>query len=196
VDLSVVLSHNIPPGVALQLRSSTDNFSGNDVLEATLTKTRAAAAALLAAPIYKRWLRLDHVGLPLEAIWDGEWLPTQATPLLAHPEFPIQERASEPQDRGGPLLASRSFRWTDDELLGATLDFPLYDDAMYEQFRDEVFGRSMHGFHLLLLIPEHTVPTRLYFGRIPEADARDRAFLTARQAQLVLDPLPLTTFVA
>jgi hypothetical protein len=53
---------------------------------------------------------------------------------------------------------------------------------MYEQFRDEVFGHSQHGFHPLLLIPEHRVPTRVYFGRTPEADARDRAFLTTRQA--------------
>jgi hypothetical protein len=80
-DFCSIHGHNIDTGVtAIQLRSSTDNFSASDDLEATMTKATPSFFARLSSPVSRRYWRLKFVGTNGNPISLGEvWLGLSAS---------------------------------------------------------------------------------------------------------------------
>ena len=74
VSICGVHGHNIDSGVtAIQLRKSSDNFSGSDVLVATMTKAFPTFFVTFGSTSFRYW-RLKFVGTNAAPIEVGEWV--------------------------------------------------------------------------------------------------------------------------
>ena len=193
----VVWGHNLDPGLTVEMRSSTDNFSGSNVLEVTGAIQQPSFLLLDSTPSYNRYVRLALTGTNQTTPWYAEVIPcyieTAVTTLGLDHEVTYdwaQVRSEGPYGEQSVFpLASRPRRlckWR----------FNM-DVAKEREVREEIIFRSQGGAYPLVLIPasSDTVSPPL-FGRLDSRWTVTRNFLDLWTTDLTLTegsaPTPLT----
>lgn len=196
VDFASIHGHNLTALVAAQLRSSTDNFSASDVLQATMTKAQPSFFASITTVAHRYW-RLRFSGTNHEPIRIGEAVIGQARVLtrkMSDAGYEIQyvENDSAAESETGEVMVVKR---TDDarRILGMEFDFTSH--AEYEEARDEVFRRSRGRAHPLVIVPDSARPD-VIFGNIDNRWRVRRLLETlySENALLVAEaPFPIVT---
>jgi hypothetical protein len=138
-----------------ELRSSTDNFTGSDVLQSTMAHAKPVISVRLAAPVYHRYWRLrlpSFTGLTIPGL--GELVLGQSTALLRSPNLaPTITWKESGQIRRGALSGAMRARnlsgWPTREV---ELTFRFKDQASFRQHRDELWRGSRGGAIPAILI--------------------------------------------
>lgn len=166
VDFAAIFGHNIDATVPAQLRSSTDNFSASDVLQATMTKAQPSFYTTITTSAHRYW-RLRFFGTNHEAIRIGEAVIGQyrtMTRKMSDAGIDMQyvenDNAAE-SETGELLVVSRA----DHERRIIGLEFDFTSHAEFEEGRDEVFRRSRGRAHPLIVVPDSSRPD-VIFGHI------------------------------
>lgn len=181
IDFLSIHGHNLTAAIAVQLRSSTDDFSAVDTLEATLTKAPRTFWGRLVAPVFRRYWRIKFSGTNTVAIRIGEAVLGQALAVQRNYDYgaelaeledniasetPSGERYSRAQTEFGRRVFAMRFNFR-----GET------DDA-YEEARDDIFRRSRGDLYPLVIVPDTDRPEVLH-GRIDRRWSVTRTLLTA-----------------
>jgi hypothetical protein len=161
---------NLKAITAVELHSSTNNFSGNDTTRATFTIPQnmklTPAMYVTFTQAGDRYWRLKFVGTPPEPLYGGQWILSQKwTPTqfytggpIAGPMDQIDLGFAWPQIRSGV----RSFLIGDSALRACGVHIIWRSQAAYDEGRDEILGRSALGHHPLVIVPESTQDFCLY----------------------------------
>ena len=169
VNLASIHGHNLLPRIGVELRSSTDNFSGSDDLRATFVVTEPSFFAHLDPEIAARFWRIATTGTSDDAIRFGQWVLGRALGLAEAPDqqgFQITEVQPQRESRAvhtGELwrnnitdLENRNFqvafRWKDSELV---------------EFRNEVQRRTQRGLSPMVICSENPASMLAVHGRGP-----------------------------
>jgi len=191
----VVWGHNLDPGMGVAMRTSTDNFGGSNVLEAT-GAVRQPSFMMLGNTSYNRYVRLALTGTNQATPWYAEVMPchleTAVTTLGVDHEITYEEA----QIRSGGLY-------------GESYVYPLaswprrlckwrfnMDSAREREIREEVVLRSRGGAYPLLLVPTSTDATPpVLFGRLDAKWSTTRTFADVWSTDLTMSegfaPTPL-----
>jgi hypothetical protein len=191
-DLMSMHGHNVYPTITAQARSSTDNFSGSDVLKATFTLAAPTCYAYLGVtPCDDRYARLKFVGTPHEAIRLGEIVVARVTALArppsdgaeltySHPDIVSETAAGEQYVRPLAEWPRRVF----------ALKFNRLSATQKAEAENEVFRRSAGRAYPLLVVPDTSLADVL-LARI-DRDWKVRRLLSTYYTDndLVLSELP------
>jgi hypothetical protein len=176
-----IFGHNVDKSVLLRLRGSTDNFGGSNVLVATLSKTQPSLYATFNAANYRYW-RLEAVGANHETIWYGEYVLAQTVTLQRDYNYgsglTFLQDAIRQRVPGGTVrthaLGARPRR-----VFGATFDY--FDEASYEEARDELVLRARGTVDPIIIIPDDSVNDTVIFGRrVSDSWSTTRSLTTHR----------------
>jgi hypothetical protein len=197
VDFVSIHGHNIDPVIAVTLRSSTDNFTVSDTVEATLTTRVGAFYGVLGSKVYRRYWRLRFGGTNTStsgAIYVGEGVLSQSFTLARGPDYPIRLRYRTPQVRvPNPYGAGGAYGMARLPTIGVGLDF-RQDESSAREFFHEVFLRSIAGTPLVV-VPD-TNDSAITYGRIPDAYELQRVLTTWRQLGAIdIEPMPMPMIV-
>ena len=156
VNFVSVHGHNIAPAVTPEFRSSTDNFSGSDDLEATLTLSRPSFYGYLSTPQTRRYYQLDLNGTNVETSWIGELVLGYVETLTRSPETIRQawvqtylRDSVRTRTPGEPYVTNIGGGRR--RVLG--LPFILGAEAELLEIRDEILDRTNHGARPLVIVP-------------------------------------------
>lgn len=171
-NVAWISRHNIPPGITVEWRESSDNFSGSNVLVATLSVVRPEFGKFLASTNLQ-YQRLRFVGTPIaETMWFGEAGFSQVfQPTAMIIPRPVGFDLSEPQLRQDLSNGdARVFALGEEERYGLTLPFKLPTEAAFQEWL-EILKRTRFGKNLMIVIPD-TARAEVVSGRLAEASAR------------------------
>lgn len=178
----IVHGHNLDPGMVAELRSSTDGFSSNNVLEATGSIRQPEFWMMAAATVGSRYVRLALTGTNSAIPWYTEVIPCfleMATfGVGMEHEVGVDEASfstdSEFGDEAEYLLSPQPRRTL-------KLRFPL-DVAAERVIREEIVWRCRGKAYPLIFIPDlQDSPAACYFGK------RDRSWRVVRTLTDVWD---------
>lgn len=193
--LCSIHGHDVPPSItALELRRSTDNFSGSDDLEATLTVKDLAFAEVFGTRRTNRYWRLKFVGTPNEAQHIGEWVLTQHRTLSSYPLWGYSEAFSEAQIRaeGGVFVAAIE----DSPTRAYELVLDHANDSNYEEAVQVLYRASRGGHYPAVVIPVDD-EAAVVFCRIGGSISASRSGVVTRSGQRIsLTEMPLPTRIA
>lgn len=150
-----VHGHNLDALITPQLRGSTDNFSGSDVLVKTLTPVRPAFYQRVAADTFYRYWRLKLVGTNYSGpIWLGEWWLGQGYVLPREPKGGWERRPQRRQVRNvTPAGDRRTYSRNVFSDRALRLSFQFTTPASALEFEGEVVERSEDGEQPLVIVP-------------------------------------------
>lgn len=162
-DFLAVHGHSIRPALTVQFRSSTDNFSASDTLEATVTPARAAFFSRLSAKVARRYARLKLVGTSPEAMYLGEMRLGQSFSLTRPATFPLNRQLRDAQVRVPRLgYGSAAYGLATEDVDTLELQFGMVQ-AEADEWLNEVWRRARGGF-VFDVVPDST-RTEVYLGR-------------------------------
>lgn len=189
-NIFALIGHRyLTPRVSLDLRRSTDNFSGSDTLEANLTSFPQTFYKVLGALRHERYWRLKVVGTPQAAPVFGETLIAQSLTPAGGFEWQFEQVSVEPQVRG----TIRSLLLSDRPLRALKLKFNYASAAAFNEARDIIYGASRAGAFPLLVIPMSGEPDAIY-GRIqPQFGTKRYWDASWRDSEFSVMELPLPT---
>lgn len=155
VGLCSVHGHNLDALITPQLRASTDNFSGSDVLVKTLTPARPAFYQRVAADTFYRYWRLKLVGTNYSGpIWLGEWWLGQGYVLPREPKGGWERRPQRRQVRNlTPAGDRRTYSRNVFSDRALRLNFQFTTPASAVEFEGEVVERTENGEQPLVIVP-------------------------------------------
>ena len=170
--------HNLGP-VTLEWRSSTDDFSSSNVLEATPTIYPTRFYHLLSTLKDKRYVKVLFVGTNDEAIELGEVVLAQTVNLGTRPTmgYEVGEFFDDIHNEGdgGDSFGRAKGKWSR-LTFGLPFKWMAADGTTGEhhwvQARGEVMRRSLGRVHPLLLIPDTTKREVLHCKRDSSFKAR------------------------
>lgn len=179
-------TQNWDPVLAPQVRSSTDNFSGSDVLQSAMTFAKPVVAVRLAAPIYHRYWRLKLLGTPRVAPGLGELVLGQTQLLQKAPRLGPRVAWSEAGQirRGAISGATRARNMGPWPTRTVEMSYRFDTQAQFRQFRDELFRGSRGGAIPTILMATDTTQGLDYpiFGMLSETFAGKRLETTGTTA--------------
>jgi len=182
-----VWGHTLDPALVVEMRSSTDGFSGSNVLEATGAIRQPSFLLLDATPSYNRYLRVAFTGT-------NQVIPRYAEVIPCYLEAAVTTLG---------LDHEVTYDWAqvqNDGAYGEPHVYPLADQprrlakwrfnmdvAREREIREEVIFRCQGRAYPLLLVPTSTdtVPPVL-FGRLDAKWATTRNFLDIWATDLTL----------
>jgi hypothetical protein len=156
VDFCSIHGHNIDTGIsAIQLRSSTDNFSGSDTLEATMTKATPTFYTRLSSPVSRRYWRTSFLGTNGNPISLGEvWLGLSAS-LTKIQRWEYRIEVVRPQIRqstpSGQIFATNR---TGDRQRKATMEFFGSSESHKDEIEEDLLEASGWGNEPLIIVPD------------------------------------------
>jgi hypothetical protein len=196
-DFGAVFGHNFDSALAPELRSSTDNFSGSNVLVATMSPKRPAFYSKLGASVTSQFVRLN---LPsangrgiasLGELFAYQYLAPRRGMSATSGSATVS--TEQPQIEAGDQV----FILSDEER--PTLEVPLLGlvTADYEEIRDEILARSAGSGYPMVIVPDDVDdPDLIVFGRRPSMATLRRADgRQMRDTTLVIRGLPYATVV-
>ncbi len=158
-DFVSVHGHNLAiPGITVQLRESTDAFSGSDDLVASPTVYRPTFHHHESTPCDYRYMRVKFVGTNHEAIRLGEIVVGQALESATYPDNGYTRGFVWPGNR---MTTPGNVRWA--RALGDALQrtyllrFAFRSSANMREFRDEIVARSKGGLLPMVVVPDSTL---------------------------------------
>lgn len=187
----VVFGHNLDPGLTVEMRSSTDNFSGSNVLEVTGAIAQPGFYMLDTGGILNRYGRVLFTGTNQATGWIAECFPCWLETAVNAPEVGMELRYEEPQIRNsGPWgetyvypLAARPRRI-------AQMAFDQLATTGALQTRQEMVLRGRGGAYPMVVVPVDTEPDVL-FGRLSDKWSETRFISTRYRNDLVLAEDPI-----
>ena len=188
--------HNLPGIVAVQWRSSSDNFGASDVLDATMTKRQPSFYHFLSSAITLRYIRARFLGgfATVDPIAIGELVLGYATTPAAYASYAIRLREREAQVAGDKTVVSMRRRAAQ-----RVVEWPivLSTSAEWQEYVEEIRGRCRGQLHPLVVAPDDVSDTDLVvYGRLaPEWEA-SRALLSRRESSMIVIEHPFATRVA
>lgn len=163
-----VFGHNLDPGLTVELRSSTDDFSASDVLEVTGSILQPGFAMYDSGGISNRYGRLAITGTNAAAVWYGELFPCWLEEAVDAPEIGLQIGYQWHQVRNtGVLGNSRVYNLVPFPPRVLQMAFDQHADAGAIETRQEMFLRSMGGAHPMVVVPVSTEGVALH-ARVTE----------------------------
>jgi hypothetical protein len=154
LNIVSVHGHNIAPLNTVELHSSTDAFSSNDVTEATLTPLQGRFYSYLSSPITKRYMRLKCVGTNPAIIYCAELLLSYIEQATQGPEWGVEMRSVESQIRNESEAGDVTVHAREPhERMLLKLAFVAKSEAAYKELRDEIVRRCRGGIYPMLIIP-------------------------------------------
>jgi hypothetical protein len=193
VDFCSIHGHNIDSGItAIQLRSSTDNFSASDDLEATMTKATPTFYEKLSAASNRRYWRVKFVGTNTAAAIElGEVVLGEVTAFTRNQRegFDIQYRRRQIRNttRAGELHV---YSITDYEERIVQLQYKPNSAAAFEQVRDSIYQATDGGETPLVFVPDGD-REEVIFGRINNTWDTQRLFPALWSHQLIIAESPM-----
>jgi hypothetical protein len=147
-----VFGHNLDPGLTCELRSSTDNFGGSNVLEATGAIVQPGFFMLDAESIANRYGRRALTGTNQATPWYGEvvacWLGTAADA----PDIGFELRYEEPQIRNtGPWGEANVYNLAPFPRRVAQMQFDQSDTGGAIETRQEIILRCRGGAYPIVV---------------------------------------------
>lgn len=172
-----VWGHNLDVGLGVELRSSTDNFGGSNVLEVTGAIRQPSFLLLKASPIYNRYARLAFTGTNQATPWYGEavlaYIETAVTTLGVDHEVKYEEAVIQ---NDGPFGDPHVYLLATGPRRMAKFAFNV-DSTRERETREELVWRSRGGAYPLLMIPTSNDATPpVIFGRIDTRWSSKRMF--------------------
>lgn len=197
----VVAGHNIEPGMAPEMRASTDNFSASNVLEASMVVRQPSFWALAASEITKRYARLVLSGTQSSlagAAYIGEFAVTYLEAALrgisgTRDGYSLRFFADNivSAARWGRVNAARITTQRRRSLL---LPFRPNSDASWLEQRDEITARCHGALWPLILVPLDSEDVVLH-ARLDESWQAQRLHSDVYDTDLVVsdNPFPIVT---
>lgn len=168
----IVSGHNIEPGMAPTVRSSTDNFASVDTSEAAIAIQHPTCYAYLSTPSTRRYVRLAMTGAQSPAagaVFIGElvvtYLETAARSSRTEDGYETELVPDNLELQAAPRRASARMALQRRRRL--RLAFLQPTDAQYVVARDEVHGRC-HGTLWPLVIVPRDADDVVVHGRLDE----------------------------
>jgi hypothetical protein len=187
----VVAGHNLDAGLTCELRSSTDNFSGSNVLEVTGTILRPSFYMIDTGGIANRYGRLLLTGTNSATPWFGEvvpcWLETAAGMHMASGySLAYKEQQIRNESRWG---ISNVYNLLPSPLRVVGLTFRVTSAAAAE-LRDGIVLRGRGGAHPMIVAPMSTEGVVVY-GRLSDSWTERRVLPTVFETDLVVAEDPI-----
>lgn len=196
-DFGAVFGHNFDALLAPELRSSTDNFSGSNVLVATMTPKRPAFYSKAGASVTSQYFRLNLPSANARGIASlGElFLSQYLAPRRGMSAVTGTSSTSteQPQIEAGDQV----FLLSDEERV--TLEVPIQAlvTADHEEVRDEILARSSGSGYPMVIVPDDIDdPDLIVFGRRPATSLLRRSDgRQMRETTLTIRGRPYATVV-
>jgi len=158
--------HNVGPCVTPEVRSSTDNFSGSDVLRATMALAAPTCYSYLSAVCDDRYVRLKLVGTNWQAPAIGELFVCLPLRLARHSDWGAELTWEHPdlvsETPGKEQYVSSLSAWPR-RIFG--LKFRFLSETQKAEALTEIFQRSRGRANPLILVPDASLGDVL-LGRI------------------------------
>ena len=182
-----VIGHNLDPALTCELRSSTDNFSGSDVLEAPGTALMPGFFMYDSGGISNRYGRLALTGTNQATPWYGELFPCWLESSIDRPDVGMEVQYEEPQVRnsgpsGGAPHVYNLAPWPR-RIARMAFDQGATTGAI--ETRQEIVLRCRGGAYPILLAPVDAEPVVLH-GRLTEKWSETRFISTRWRNDLVV----------
>jgi hypothetical protein len=183
----VVFGHNLDPGLTVEMRSSTDNFSGSNVLEVTGTIRQPSFMLLDSTPSYNRYVRLALTGTNTSTPWYGEvcpcYLETAVTTLGV--DHDVQREEAQIRNEGSFGDAQVYLLSTAPRRV-AKFAFNV-DSEREREVREELVWRSRGGAYPAIMVPTSSDAEPLVlFGRFGQSWSAIRNFSSIWATDLIL----------
>lgn len=188
-----VFGNNLTPTVAPQLRSSTDNFSASDSLEAQLTIRRPSFFGVLAIPVNRRYWRLKAAGTNLSTPWYGELVLGYAETIQRGPKYGWVGTKSQPQARYKvPGGATTVYNQTANAIPTLKLSFRDTSEASYLELSQEILDRTGRGRDPVIVVPSDA-ETAIIHGRVLGSEDTARELVAMYDTDIVIEGSGLST---
>lgn len=200
-DWISVHAHNIPPVIVPEFRSSTDNFSGSDVLTATIAKYPHVVSAQ-PTMIDRRYVRLKLSGDYLySAPWFGElvWGQRQTLAVGAAVNPGVTVTWSDAQVRQTTIARDlRVLRVGSQPTRRIEFSQHLMTTADWQDTRDKLVRRSALGAHPVVLMPASEDPETVLYARLDASWAHGWGpLITMRDdSRIVAQEMPAPAWIA
>lgn len=149
-----VFGHNLDPGLTCELRSSTDNFSGSNVLEVTGTILQPTFFMLDTGGISNRYGRLLLTGTNNATPWYGEVFPCWLETATDAADIGFELQYEEPQVRNtGTMGDSYVYNLAPFPRRVARMAFDQSAASGALETRQEMILRSRGGAHPVVVVP-------------------------------------------
>lgn len=170
VNFCSIHGHNIDPLIAVQLRSSTDNFSGVDTLEATLSMKQPSFFGVLSTPgTARRYWRLKLSGTNTAAPYIGELVLGYAEEITKRMRqgwtIKWRKAQSRTRTRAGEQFVTALGGGHPHRI--AQWQFRHASEATMLELRDQILRRTLQGEHAAVIVPVDTEDV-VMFGRFTE----------------------------
>lgn len=182
----VLFGHNLIPGLTVELRSSTDNFSGSNALEVTGAILNPAFYMIDAGGIDTRYGRVAFTGTNADIPWYAEVMPCWLeTAVVGHRADGYELQYREQQIRNdGSWGVSNVYPiapiWNRAIKLGFRANI-----AGELELRNELIWRGRGGLYPMAVVPVTTEPTVVY-GRLTSSWTVRRLFTTLWETDLIV----------
>ena len=197
IDFISVHGHNADALMAPQFRSSTDDFSASDVLEATMTVRRPAFYSKLGSAITKRYVMLKFTTVNSRGpIRIGELFCGQYLAASEKTSASFGTMAVTVENRQA-VNGYQAFPFQSDPIV--TIDVPLKAFAAtgFAEIRDEIVARSEGSRYPLVLVYDTIDDADLVvMGRLASVFGYSRRLKEIREMTLRVESLPFATVVA
>lgn len=164
-----VIGQNLDPGLTCEMRSSTDNFSASNVLQATGTILQPGFYLYASAGISNRYGRLALTGTNQVTPWYGELFPCWLESSIDRPDVGMEVQYEEAQVRnagpsGGNPHVYNLAPWPR-RIARMQFDQDAATGAI--ETRQEIILRCRGGAFPILLVPVDAEPV-VFHGRPTE----------------------------
>lgn len=149
-----VVGHNLDPGLTVEMRSSTDNFSGSNVLEVTGAILQPSFFMVDAQGISNRYGRVLLTGTNQATPWYGEVFPCWLETAVDKPDAGLEVQYEEPQIRNtSPLGDAYVYNLAPFPRRIVKMQFDQAAATGAIETRQEIILRCRGGAYPILLAP-------------------------------------------
>lgn len=182
----VAFGHNLDVGLTCELRSSTDNFSGSNVLEVTGAILQPGFFMYLAAGITSRYGRILLTGTNQSTGWLGEVVPCWLETAVDAANVGLEVRHEEPQIRNtSPWGESYVYPLATNPRRIVQMQFDQLATTGAIETRQEMVFRGRGGAWPMVVIPVATEGA-VYYGRLSDKWSETRFISTRYRNDLIL----------
>lgn len=182
----VAFGHNLDVGLTCELRSSTDNFGANNVLEVTGAILQPGFFMYLAAGITSRYGRILLTGTNQSTGWLGEVMPCWLETAYDAPNVGLEIRHEEPQIRNtGPWGEAYVYPLARRPRRIVQMQFDQLATTGAIETRQEMVLRGRGGAWPMVMAPVATEGD-VYYGRLTDKWAETRFISTRYRNDLIL----------
>lgn len=188
-----VFGHNIAPVVSPQFRSSTDNFSAVDTLEATLTPLQPAFFGYLSTAVARRYWRIVLSGTNVAAPWlsavIGYANTHSGSRAYGTGNIRGKEQSRNRTQSGQQFVTAVGGR----AVPSARWDFKVPTESAAVETRDQIYERSGYGeLPIVIVLRDSDTEQVVIHGRVESVFSYAHTLIDEWEhgMEIVGDPFP------